>query len=232
MSAQAGTKRRWLASAIGAAIILGGLLLLFRAPVTPPASPLPVSRPIAVRQGNDDELAMRDLAPLFLPTARNAGPREVPHREPGRTFFDRDAEKPTFAETNLHLNFPVSVRPPSPSDLLADSPGPLVAGFGEMDIPPAPAATHGAFIEVIATATGRRVLAESLAADARPPANLSWQPLEMVAAVNPAGLVGPLVVTARSGVDEVDNHFRNYLAERYRLGDRLAPGFYRIIVGP
>jgi hypothetical protein len=56
--------------------------------------------------------------------------------------------------------------------------------------------------------------------------------MEFVAAVDPAGLVGPLVPTVRSGVEEVDNFFQNYLARTLRVGERLAPGFYRICVGP
>jgi len=53
-----------------------------------------------------------------------------------------------------------------------------------------------------------------------------------MAAVDPAGLVGPVVPTVRSGVSEVDDYFARYLEETLRVGQRLAPGFYRISVGP
>jgi hypothetical protein len=69
--------------------------------------------------------------------------------------------------------------------------------------------------------------------DAKPPASTRpWDPMEFVAAVDAAGLVGPLVPTARSGVDEIDAYFGHYLADTLRVGQRLSPGFYRIVVGP
>jgi hypothetical protein len=65
-----------------------------------------------------------------------------------------------------------------------------------------------------------------------PPGKGGWAPVEFVARVDAAGLVGPLVVTERSGLEEVDVFFANYLARTLRVGERLAPGFYRICVGP
>jgi hypothetical protein len=53
-----------------------------------------------------------------------------------------------------------------------------------------------------------------------------------VAAIDPTGLAAPLTITTRSGVDEVDAYFQNFLARTLRVGERLAPGFYRISVGP
>jgi hypothetical protein len=45
-------------------------------------------------------------------------------------------------------------------------------------------------------------------------------------------LIAPLTLTTRSGVEEIDNFYRNYLVRTYRVGERLAPGFYRITVAP
>jgi hypothetical protein len=56
--------------------------------------------------------------------------------------------------------------------------------------------------------------------------------MELFAAVDAAGLAAPLLVTEGSRVDEVDAHFRKMLAQTYRIGERLPPGFYRIVVGP
>jgi len=60
----------------------------------------------------------------------------------------------------------------------------------------------------------------------------TWRPLELFATVDAAGLASPLVVTDRSDVEEVNAYFRNYLARTFRLGEHLAPGFYRVVVGP
>ena len=60
----------------------------------------------------------------------------------------------------------------------------------------------------------------------------TWQPVEFMAAVDPSGLVGPLVRLVGSGVDAVDTAVKSMLVERLKVGQRLPPGFYRICVGP
>jgi hypothetical protein len=53
-----------------------------------------------------------------------------------------------------------------------------------------------------------------------------------VAAVDAAGLVAPAAITRRSGFEDVDSYFQNFLVQTLRVGERLSPGFYRISVGP
>jgi hypothetical protein len=238
-SASSGTKRRWVASAAGAALVTALILLLFRAPR---AAPVPAGRgaatgAITLSARHADELAMRDLAPLFLPTRFNAVPSEQPRREPGRTFFDTDAVKLKFRETNPGVALPSPFpTPATPAEALADDPGPLLVGMGQTGASIGPAAPHAAHIEVFAQESGEAVLAQPLenTAAAVPPATAAngWQPLELMAAVDASGLVGPLVVTTGSGNEEIDRFFQNFLALTYRIGDRLPPGFYRIVVGP
>ena len=59
-----------------------------------------------------------------------------------------------------------------------------------------------------------------------------WQPMEFIAAVDPAGLVGPLVPTARSGVDEVDAYFGRYLADTPEGGPEACAGLLPHRRGP
>ena len=82
--------------------------------------------------------------------------------------------------------------------------------------------------------TGRvELTAQNLGDDAKPPANnRDWQPVEFLFAINAAGSVGRPMVTTSSQVPEVDAYFRDYLAKSFHLGERLAPGFYRVVVGP
>jgi hypothetical protein len=80
------------------------------------------------------------------------------------------------------------------------------------------------------------VIAETLPLEARPPGEKdgagAWRPLEFNALVSPAGLVGTLVITERSDSEEVNAFFRDYLTRTFRVGERLPPGMYRIVVGP
>jgi hypothetical protein len=44
--------------------------------------------------------------------------------------------------------------------------------------------------------------------------------------------LGRPVDTASSDIEEVDAFFRDYLVKTLHLGERLAPGMYRVVVGP
>jgi hypothetical protein len=105
-------------------------------------------------------------------------------------------------------------------------------GFGRFEIRMNPLAARGGVVEITALHTGQRVEFESLPPGASPPTAKAWAPLEFMAVVEPAGLAVPLVVVEGSRVDEVDVHFKNFLTQTYRIGQRLNPGFYRITVSP
>lgn len=246
-SAVAGTKRRWAVAAVGAVAIGALTLPLFRVPRTPSMAAPPAPKPtVELRGGGNtalsDETLLRDPTPLFLPTEMNAAQKKMPEIELGRSFLDKETPNWTFAESELKLN---AMLPPlvglegkradnlAPLDVLtADTPGPLLMGFGRVDLPANALPARGGRVEVVAAGSGLSVLTQELDPAARPPSAATWQPLEMLAAVDAAGLMGPLVVTARSGVDEVDLYFQNYVARTLKIGERLAPGFYRISVGP
>ena len=141
--------------------------------------------------------------------------------------------------SSLDLPEPVAV-PGRPAEALAAGlPGPVVVGFGRADQPVVSLPGHGATVDIVAVGTGRAALppnamaqVQMLAAEARPPGGRSWQAMEFLATVDSAGLAAPLMMTTRSGVEEVDAYFQNFVARTLRVGDRLLPGFYRISVGP
>ena len=86
-------------------------------------------------------------------------------------------------------------------------------------------------MEVAAVADGGLVLAEPVVANA-PPSESSWQPLEFLVAIDRAGLVRPAMLVTSSQVSSVDAYFRDFLTEGLHIGERLAPGFYRVSIGP
>lgn len=249
-----GQKQRWSAALGAAAIVLIALLFLFRLPPPPTALPSAsssASSPMlrhAVQlaapadQLLKDETELRDLRPLFLPTERNARPPEL-KREPGRTFLDSDIVKFSFAESELSLgkDFPpvatVDGRPAdkaTPRDALASETAALTwFGIGRNDAQVQPLPPRAGFIEVVSAASGEPVIGDVLPISAaRPPGDKPWAPLEFLARIDAAGLAAPLVVTTSSGVEEIDAYFRAFLTKNYRLGERLEPGFYRVIVAP
>lgn len=249
-----GQKQRWSVAVAAAVIILVLLLYLFRLPPPPTVLPIPstassspaVKHAVQLAAPADrllkDETELRDLRPLFLPTDRNA---QLPplKREPGRTFLDRDTMKLSFPQNELDLTdgFPpvatISDHPASkatPLDALASETATLAwFGIGRNDVRVQPLPARAGFIEVVSAASGEPVVGHILpVSSVRPPGDKPWAPLEFSARIDAAGLAAPLVVTTSSGVEEIDAFFRAFLTKTYRLGERLEPGFYRVIVAP
>ena len=87
------------------------------------------------------------------------------------------------------------------------------------------------YLEVYSAKDGIAVIREALTLD-MPSAAINWSPIELMAVVSAAGLVGPPVLITRSGLDEVDLYFADLLVKVLRIGGKLSPGVYRIVVGP
>lgn len=245
---------RWIAAAGGAlaasaaAAWLIGFAAMPAMPIAPPArggavKPTVGMSGLLVPNAAVQEAAeMRDLAPLFLPTERNAQLSRLPRREPGQTMLDVDAPRWAFQESALRFSEAL----PSPAALngrpaaeagLADALVPTagavaLTAFGRGEAPLPRLSARGATVHVVATATGEEILQAELPADAAPPSEKVWQPVQFLAGADAAGLVGPLIVVEGSRVEEVDQYFRRYLVESFRIGQRLSPGSYRITVGP
>lgn len=231
-------KERWGAAAGGAVVIAASLLALFRSPKPLPNEPVPSVEPAkSVALVKDKAVAdesLLDPTPLFLPTKWNATPGEVRPPEMGGRFQRFDNPIFTFLDTELKLKLPMPLDvPKTPMEAVAeDVRSAALSGLGRTDQTVTPLEARGAFLEIVASGTGRKVLAQPLAVTVPGKGRGNWQPLELTANVNAAGLVGPPMVTSSSGVDEVDAFFTNYLARTLRIGERLGPGFYRISIGP
>lgn len=245
-------KGRWTIAVAGGTSILVALLLLLRlpAPTMPlvetrvsslPKATVQMARPDDTDRLLEAEAELRDLRPLFLPTERNASLPE-PRLEPGRTFLENEIPKLMFnaAEARVSKDLPPivtlngkPVEAAIPVDALSPRESDLaLKGFGRTAAEVAALKARGGYIEVTALEDGSRVLGEEIPIEGRPNVDKSWAPVEFIAAVDAAGLVSPLVVTIGSRVDEVDTHFRSYLAQTFRIGARLPPGFYRVSVAP
>jgi hypothetical protein len=89
-----------------------------------------------------------------------------------------------------------------------------------------------AFIEVRRASDGGLELAAPLSELPQGVGDVPWAPISFLIAVNDAGLVGSAMIEIGSGNTEVDDAIRGFLGTKYRLGNRLNPGFYRVTVGP
>ena len=174
-----------------------------------------------------------DPTPLFFPTEWNYGQRplrESLRRQPGQTFGSFEPIY-SFAEQNLKT-YGVELRPAPEklSDILAQGNEAPFAGIGQIDRRQPALPERGGFVEVRRLSNDESIIAQALGSIVLP--RLDYAPLEFLMLVSPAGVVGEPVLTSGSGWEEVDTFFRTYLVKTARLGERLDPGRYRVLVGP
>lgn len=233
---------RWVVASVIALAVAALVLGLFRLPRHDAGgAPRPASGPpkaVILAPGTDsllnEEAMLRDPTPLFLPTKWNAAEsalRPEARRETSGAFQSYPpALKFAGAELKLDLPAPVSI-PSRPAEAFGtDRALRALVGFGQSDWQAEPLALRTAFVKVTG-ADGRVVFSRAIE-DAQPPGESAWQPLEFLIAVDATGIVRPPVLTESSRVAAVDGYFEDFLAKDLHIGERLAPGFYRVSIGP
>lgn len=243
-------KRLWLIATLCGIVGAGLVLALFRAPRLPRPKEVAAQAPktdgsesVGLARINDrdassrlrDEALLHDPTPLFLPTRWNVGENALPanaRQEPG-SAFQNYAPKLTFPVADLRLGLPAPIAVPKrvPDVFETDTPKRPYLGLGQTDATVAALSKRTAYVEVAAVADGGLALAEPILTSASPPEG-SWQPLEFLVAIDREGLVRPATLVTSSQVSSVDAYFRDFLTEGLHIGERLAPGFYRVSIGP
>lgn len=235
-------RRIWIGSLIACAVV-GGWVFWTRSdllvpPATPPASvPKPFVQ-LAGAGGTVTDQVLREKAelldptPLFFPTERNYGQRPLPPsalKQPGQVFGGFEP-KLTVADQNIapYRNETTPV-PEKLSDVLAQGNEAPFAGMGQVDIRRSTLPIRSGYLEVSDLRNGDIIISQSLSGLGAP--RPDFAPVEFLIVVGAAGVVGDPFLMSGSGGDEMDNFLRNYLVRSYRLGERLRPGRYRVLVG-
>ncbi len=222
----------------GAIAVILATLLLFRAPSTTPslAKPVPLPALTFKQQNGAGEADFYDPTPLFLPTKWNARPNVLPNdavREPGDDF--RYEAKATPDVNAAALAFPGKIKVPEKAAEAQDfwtQEAPFL-GIGQTDMKLDPLPARDALMEVMTASDGRQVFTHVFPLNsALAPGSGGWQPMEFLVAVEPAGLVGLPTPVPNSNAAEIIARLQVNLAKVLRLSQPLAPGFYRIKVGP
>lgn len=173
-----------------------------------------------------------DPTPLFFPTEWNYGQRPLAPRnlkQPGQVFSSFGPQLP-LSEKGIEL---YGVEPaPGPEklvDVLVQGNEAPLAGMGQIDTKSSTLPVRSGFLEIRGYNNPDVIISYQLSGINPPGTDIA--PVEFMAVVGSAGLIAEPFLTSGSGWDEVDNFFRNYLVKTYRLGERLPPGRYRIVVG-
>ena len=201
----------------------------------------PFVRLAGVGRGAEDLLLREradlfDPTPLFFPTEWNYGQRALPERmrrQPGQVFGSFEANF-TFPEQNIRSYGTEKVAVPERlADVLVHGNEKPFAGMGQIDVQRPALPERRAFLEVRGLVDGKIVLYQALNSLSLP--RLDFSPMELLVVVSSAGIVGEPVLMSESGLEEVDEEvdafFRAYLVKTFRLGERLSPGRYRILIG-
>lgn len=205
-------------------------------PVTSPSIPEDSSPRMGVGLTTEHlvEVDLLDPTPLFLPTKVNAAPLG-PQRFRIATKGSFKTFPPVFSNpvSSVELSFsPITEVPATVGRGLrvGERPNPYrTFGEGEPTIEPLP--KRLAYVDVVPVRGGESVLSMALPVIKSGP-KAEWHPMEWIAAVDRKGLMGSLALAVSSGSEEGDAFFRRYLADSFRLGNRLEPGLYRVRISP
>ena len=242
----------WVAATCGALLVAAGGLSLLRLPSPPRPEgwlkSLGERRPLQLGEVGDaevgaalrDELVLQDPKPLFLPTEWNSGQAEAPAEvrlEPG-TSFGPFGPKYAFAEDDARVVLPevaqVPAGPLETVELISDRP--VFRELARQDLELRPLPGRLAHVQVNEADGGAARLALEITelpeAEATMLRRETWGPAELLVAVGPAGLMGRPAFMMVSGSERIDNWVVEHLTGAARLGARLEPGFYRVVVGP
>ncbi|MEO6996384.1 MAG: hypothetical protein ABI273_22465 [Lacunisphaera sp.] len=202
-------------------------------PVQPSANHPSVVLAAALKGPGDSALREQaeymDPTPLFFPTKWNFVPENI-IRQPGQ-IFGWIEPKLVFLEPNIKSN---SAESPTSAANLAEivksgNEAPF-AGIGERNIVPVVLDERGGFLEISRLRDGKTIIAQKL--ENIPGLDANFSPFEFLISVCPSGLNADPIVMNGSGREEMEVFLRTFLAKSFRVGERLAPGTYRILIGP
>lgn len=200
-------------------------------------APAPLVRVAGTETATPDQLLreraeLLDPTPLFFPTDWNYGQQPLPAsrlRQPGQVFGSFEPKLTVGEQGMAAFRMESTPVPEKLSDVLAQGSEAYFAGMGQVDRLRSTLPIRAAFVEVRDLENGNIIIAQSLTG-INPPRS-DFAPVEFLVTVSSTGLVGDPVLTSGSEGEDVDNFFRDYLVQSYRLGERLRPGRYRVLVG-
>ena len=205
--------------------------------VTPPPTQ-PAVRLAATHTGVGDNILREraeylDSTPLFFPTEWNFGQgalKEGIKPQPGQIFGFVEA-KYVFGDQNLKLSEaqPIDVVGRLAEVVRAGNEAPF-AGIGTKENQLVILSKRAGFLEITNLRDGKLILSQALADI--PGVHADFVPLEFLVTVGASGLISEPVLMTGSGREEMELFLLTYLAKSFRVGERLAPGMYRILIGP
>lgn len=187
----------------------------------------------------DESVLLYDPEPLYLPTAYNASSafEPEPSNAPEAPLFDLYAPRTSIDEERLAVR---AGKAGSEADTLADSFEPaqwsLLSEFGRTRKQRTALPERWAAMRVFPM-TGEPVADSVVHSGTLPdPApefatGQLWRPAVYLVLVEAGGLAMLPLPQEQTGIDALDRYFRQYLMQP-GMFSQLAPGYYRVVLGP
>lgn len=173
-----------------------------------------------------------DPTPLFFPTEWNYGlqPERIASlRQPGQVFGSFDPKLTVGEQSMAPFRLESAPVPEKLSDVLSQGSEASFDGMGQIGRQRSTLPVRAGHVEVRDLESGKLIIDQSITGISPP--RPDFAPVEFLVTVSSGGIVGDPVLTSTSEGEDVDNFFRDYLVRSYRLGERLLPGRYRVLVG-
>jgi hypothetical protein len=232
-------RRVWvgLACTIGVTVAWWGLKWTKPPVVSAAVTPKPFVRLASAGKNVADQVLREqaelfDPTPLFFPTDWNYGQqpaRLLNRKQPGQFFTSFEAKRTIDDQKIPSYGAETPVLPEKLADVLVQGNEAPFAGMGQVDRPQSSLPVRPGYLEIYDLKNRDNIKGEVLSGLSLP--RTDFAPVEFLVMVEAHGLVGEPLLTAGSGWEEVDNFFRTYLVKSYRLGERLRPGRYRVVIG-
>lgn len=232
-------KRRVWAGMGGAALVIVTWLWWSQATLKtaghPPASPAAFVRLFGRSEAVVDRIlreraAIQDATPLFFPTAMNFRASLRPEIRPTSEVFQGFGAVLKFEAKVPQFGAEGTTPPDSAVELMEKANEAPFAGFGQIDHTATALPSRWGRVEAKSLLDGRLALNLEIGTAGSPAGE--YGPMEFVAKVGLAGLVGAPLLLQGSGRGDVDEFVLNYLVKTARIGAQLPQGTYRITVGP
>jgi hypothetical protein len=232
--------RIWIALLVALAVLAGWWQWQRAVPVPDTTAKAPLLPQVRVVSGDaaapDQVLRERaellDPTPLFFPTEWNYGlqPERVASlRQPGQVFGSFEPKLTVGEQSMAPFRLESAPVPEKLSDVLSQGSEASFDGMGQIGRQRSTLPVRSGHVEVRDLRNGNLIIDQSLTGISPPRADFA--PVEFLVTVSSAGVISDPVLTTTSEGEDVDNFFRDYLIRSYRLGERLLPGRYRVLVG-
>ncbi len=233
-------RRVWIA--LLCAVAVSGLWWQWTrsAPVIAPVAAAPMQPQVrltgvgagTIGSGLREDVELMDPTPLFFPTKWNYGQRPLQEgslKQPGQVFSSFEPKLPLSDRGVGLYGIEAAPAPEKLSDVLTQGNEAPFAGMGQVDLQKSTLPIRSGYLEVSDLKNGNVIISQPLVGFDVP--RRDFPPMEFLVLIGPAGLIGDPFLTSGSAGEEMDAFFRSYLVKSYRLGERLRPGRYRVLVG-